>query len=365
MKKTVIIMLGALLMAAVTPAMAQNVTEESEKVALEAMKVAKKAMKDAKLDKQAQKEAKKAMKEAEKAMKEAKKASKKAAASEVLAAPVAVTAPVAQQPFTIEKPVLTTDGDSIAYIFGIAQSKGLDQYLKSLGVDSTYIEDFNRGIQSRLGYDPENKKEHAYYQGIAIAGQIENMTKQFSGDYYAANPSQKLNPKIVANGIVAGLTGQAEMTADSATTQWRSKMEARQKANQEKLYGENRRKGEAFLAENAKKEGVVTLPSGLQYKVLKDGMGSKPRTTDKVKVNYEGHLIDGTEFDSSYKRKEPATFKCNQVIKGWTEALTHMNVGSQWELYIPYNLAYGEKQSGKIPPFSTLIFTVELLDIVK
>ena len=363
MKKLLIISLGALLTMAPSAVKAQNMTDESLKAANAAMKEAQKVIKDSKLDKEDQKEVKKAMKEAKKALKEAQKASKNAAVSEVLATPVANVA--AAQPFTIEKPVLTNEGDSIAYIFGIAQSKGLDQYLKSLDVDSTYIEDFNKGIQNRLGYNPENKKEHAYYQGVAIAGQIENMTKQFSGDYYAADPSQKLNPQIVANGIVAGLTGQAEMTADDATTQWRSKMEARQKANQEKLYGENRRKGEAFLEENSKKEGVVTLPSGLQYKVIKDGMGAKPLATDKVKVNYEGHLIDGTEFDSSYKRKEPATFKCNQVIKGWTEALTNMNVGSQWELYIPYNLAYGDKQQSKIPPFSTLIFTVELLDIVK
>ena len=123
--------------------------------------------------------------------------------------------------------------------------------------------------------------------------------------------------------------------------------------------------GEKFLAENAKKAGIVTLPSGLQYEVLNEGTGRKPKATDQVRCHYEGTLIDGTVFDSSYKRNQPATFACNQVIKGWTEALTMMPVGSKWELYIPQELAYGDRESGKIPPFSMLIFTVELLEIVK
>ena len=133
----------------------------------------------------------------------------------------------------------------------------------------------------------------------------------------------------------------------------------------ERKYGANRQAGEEFLKENGKKKDVVTTKSGLQYKVLVKGEGEIPTATQRVKVNYEGHLIDGTEFDSSYKRNEPTTFACNQVIKGWTEALTLMPVGSKWELYIPQELAYGDRESGKIPPYSTLIFTVELLSIEK
>ena len=121
-----------------------------------------------------------------------------------------------------------------------------------------------------------------------------------------------------------------------------------------------------FLAENKAKEGVVTTPSGLQYKIITKGNGAVPADSSKVKVNYKGTLIDGTEFDSSYKRNEPATFRANQVIKGWTEALTMMPVGSKWELYIPYDLAYGSRETGsQIKPFSTLIFEVELLGIEK
>mgnify|MGYP002650875090 CR=1 FL=1 len=134
----------------------------------------------------------------------------------------------------------------------------------------------------------------------------------------------------------------------------------------EKKYADNKAAGEKFLAENKTKEGVKTTASGLQYKVITEGKGEIPNDTCKVKVNYKGTLIDGTEFDSSYKRNEPATFRANQVIKGWTEALTMMPVGSKWELYIPQDLAYGGRETGgQIKPFSTLIFEVELVGIEK
>jgi FKBP-type peptidyl-prolyl cis-trans isomerase FklB len=126
----------------------------------------------------------------------------------------------------------------------------------------------------------------------------------------------------------------------------------------------NKADGEAFLAENRKKEGVKVLPDGLQYKVLKEGNGKKPKADETVTVNYRGTLIDGTEFDSSIKRGEPSTFRVSGVIKGWTEALQLMPVGSKWQLFIPPELAYGERGAGEvIPPNSTLIFEVELLSI--
>lgn len=138
-----------------------------------------------------------------------------------------------------------------------------------------------------------------------------------------------------------------------------------QKASAAK-YDDVKKEGEDFLKENAGKEGVVTLPSGLQYKIITEGTGAKPGLTDKVKVHYHGTLIDGTVFDSSVDRGEPISFPVNGVIAGWTEALQLMPVGSKWKLFIPYNLAYGEKGAGqKIGPFSTLVFEVELLDIEK
>lgn len=132
-----------------------------------------------------------------------------------------------------------------------------------------------------------------------------------------------------------------------------------------KLNAENIEKGKNFLEENSKRPEVVTLPSGLQYEILKEGNGKKPSATDKVKCHYEGTLIDGTLFDSSIKRGEPAVFGVNQVIKGWVEALQLMTEGSKWRLYIPSELAYGTQQAGElIPPHSTLIFDVELIEIV-
>jgi FKBP-type peptidyl-prolyl cis-trans isomerase FklB len=134
-----------------------------------------------------------------------------------------------------------------------------------------------------------------------------------------------------------------------------------------KAVGEkNKKDGEAFLAENKKKEGVVTLPSGLQYKIVTAGIGKKPKSEETVTVNYRGTLIDGTEFDSSIKRGQPATFPCHGVIKGWTEALQLMPVGSKWQLFVPSELAYGAQGAGGIiGPDATLIFEVELLSISK
>ena len=134
---------------------------------------------------------------------------------------------------------------------------------------------------------------------------------------------------------------------------------------EEKMNAENIEKGKAFLAENAKKEGIITLPSGLQYEVITEGNGKKPSATDRVKCHYEGTLIDGTLFDSSIKRGQPAVFGVNQVIKGWVEALQLMSEGSKWRLYIPSELGYGAQQAGEmIPPHSTLIFDVELIEVL-
>lgn len=133
----------------------------------------------------------------------------------------------------------------------------------------------------------------------------------------------------------------------------------------EEAYAQNKAAGAAFLAENAKKDGVTVLPSGLQYQVITEGNGKKPSATDRVQCHYEGTLIDGTVFDSSIKRGEPAVFGVNQVIKGWVEALQLMQEGAKWRLYIPYDMAYGEHGAGEmIPPYSALIFDVELIKVL-
>ena len=272
---------------------------------------------------------------------------------------------LANKAVEIGKPVLANDGDSIAYLFGTFQSNGLKNYLAvQMKVDTTNcMNEFCNGVMDRMAVDPNDKGTTAYQAGMQIGSQIETMAASLTKDYYAADADKKISPSIVANGILSALMGQNDIALQDAQSQFQTKMTARQAENMEKLYGPNREAGEKWLADNAKKEGVVVMPSGLQYKILTKGTGEVPKSTQKVKVNYEGRLIDGTVFDSSYKRNKPSTFGVSQVIKGWTEALCMMPVGSKWEVYIPYSLAYGERESGQIKPYSALIFTVELLDI--
>src|SRR5580658_532718 len=182
--------------------------------------------------------------------------------------------------------------------------------------------------------------------------------------------SVEADPALISQGFKDATAGaktrlteeEAQAVLNEVQTQVRKQMQEKM----QQAAAKNKTEGEAFLAANKSKEGVVTLPSGLQYKILTAGTGSKPAATDSVVCNYRGTLVDGTEFDSSYKRGQPATFGVGQVIKGWTEALQLMPVGSKWQLVIPANLAYGERGEprGGIEPNSTLVFEVELMSIV-
>ncbi|MGB9204328.1 MAG: FKBP-type peptidyl-prolyl cis-trans isomerase [Terriglobales bacterium] len=182
--------------------------------------------------------------------------------------------------------------------------------------------------------------------------------------------SVEFNADLVAQGVKDAMSGaKTRLTDDEAKTVLTEVQTEVNKQRQEKMQeaaAKNKAEGEAFLATNKSKEGVVTLPSGLQYKILTAGIGPKPTASDQVNCNYRGTLIDGTEFDSSYKRGKPATFGVGQVIKGWTEALQLMPVGSKWQLFIPSSLAYGERggPGGAIGPNEALIFDVELISIV-
>jgi FKBP-type peptidyl-prolyl cis-trans isomerase len=179
-----------------------------------------------------------------------------------------------------------------------------------------------------------------------------------------------IDPAILTRALKDALAGsKPQMTEEEARaviTTFRNEMIAKKQAEEKKISDANKQAGEQFLATNKTREGVVTLPSGLQYKIIKQGDGPKPTATDTVETNYRGTLINGTEFDSSYKRGEPVTFPVNQVIKGWTEALQLMPVGSKWQLFIPADLAYGPRSpSPEIGPNSALIFDIELLSIKK
>jgi len=181
------------------------------------------------------------------------------------------------------------------------------------------------------------------------------------------NQSIDVDPAIVSMGLQDSILGNKLLISDQEAKDFIAayqKERAAKVAEEKKTLGEkNKQEGAAFLTENKKKEGVKTLPSGLQYKVIKEGTGKTPKATDTVVTQYKGTLINGTEFDSSYKRNEPATFPVNGVIKGWTEALQLMKEGSKWQIVVPPELAYGEQGAGPIGPNATLIFEVELVSV--
>ena len=261
----------------------------------------------------------------------------------------------------------TCSVDTFSYAMGMANTQGLKQYLASrMNVDAAYMADFIKGFNAALT-ETERKRQEAYSAGLQIRQQVETQIIPGLNRQIADNDSVKtLNQTLFLEGFGKMLAGApTDMSLKRAEEIAQKQMKYYRDTNMERKYGDNRRAGEAFLKANAKKDSVQTLPSGVQYKVLVQGKGEIPTATSRVKVNYEGRLVDGTVFDSSYERKKPATFGCNQVIKGWTEALTHMPVGSKWEIYIPQELGYGSREAGKIKPFSALIFTVELLEIEK
>ena len=246
---------------------------------------------------------------------------------------------------------LKTSADSLSYAAGVNATRGLINFVQqSYQVDTAYMENFIRGYKDALamGINPQTT---AYSAGMEIAKLVEK--RVFPGtkeELKGANDS--ISHALFQEGFMAAL-------ANDTTFFTTKKAEDFQK---EALAGA----GERFLAENAKKEGVKVLPSGLQYKVITEGHGEVPKASDEVEVIYEGRLIDGTVFDSTKKHGQKTDkFKAGNLIKGWTEALTTMPVGSKWQIYIPQELAYGERQAGQIPPYSTLVFDLELVSIVK
>lgn len=196
----------------------------------------------------------------------------------------------------------------------------------------------------------------SYALGIGIGSQLAGMgAKELNIDDFA---------QAIKDVISGSQLKVDNVEAQTLVQNFFQEQEAKQQAAAAEAGKAAKAEGEAFLAENGKKEGVVTLPSGLQYQVLKEGDGKKPSATDQVVCHYEGTLIDGTVFDSSYQRNQPATFGLNQVIPGWTEGVQLMQEGAKYRFFIPYKLAYGERGAGaQIPPFATLVFDVELIEV--
>ncbi|MGI6572786.1 MAG: FKBP-type peptidyl-prolyl cis-trans isomerase [Fermentimonas sp.] len=301
--------------------------------------------------------------------------------------------------------------DSVSYAYGVSMAEqGLMQYLEQSGVltstssieydyqmriaatdsigkltlqkemaakidsvnklNAPQLNQFIKGLKDVINLEEKS----AYAQGLSIGAQFSQMMlPQVNTLLFGAEGEQKVNTGQLLAGLVSVLKNeQLAMSATDASAYFQQEVEKAQEAErirkEEELkieYAESIAEGETFMTENAKREEVVTLPSGLQYEILRKGSGPVPTGADRVKVHYHGTLIDETVFDSSVERGEPSTFGVTQVIAGWTEALQLMPVGSKWRLYVPYDLAYGAQDRGTIKPFSNLIFEIELLGIEK
>ena len=256
-------------------------------------------------------------------------------------------------PSSVKAVALNSMNDSVNYAFGYLNGGEVGMYV--LAMDSTgeqkkeFITYINKGLKSSVN-NP---------QIVNMGEQIGKSIKEQEAQGLIGEPSLATDFALIKQGFVNGLLGYEEqMTGEIAGEYIQSTMSTIK-------YGNNKEEGEKFLAENALREGVITTASGLQYEVIKMGKGKKPVATDNVKVHYHGTLTNGTVFDSSVDRNEPITFGLTQVIAGWTEGLQLMPVGSKFKFYIPQQLGYGSQQAGSIPPYSTLIFEVELLGIEK
>lgn len=262
---------------------------------------------------------------------------------------------------------LKSDVDTLCYAIGMSQSQGLKDYLSMrMGIDTTYIDEFVKGLNDGANAG-DDKKKSAYYAGVQIGQNVsQQMVKGLNQEIFGEDSTQTVSLKNIMAGFIAGTLAKGGlMTVDSASQYAQLKMPIFKRRNLEKTYADNKKACEDYMAKIAKKEGIKALENGVYYEVLTEGKGEIPADTTRVKVHYEGRLINDSIFDSSYKRNEPATFACNAVIPGWTNALTHMPVGSKWKVYIPQEQGYAEREAGIIKPFSCLIFTIDLLGIEK
>lgn len=302
---------------------------------------------------------------------------------------------------------LKTEVDTLSYAYGVQLSEGgLNQYLTQLGViqdtamfkavetqriaaetDPAKKAQLEKALVSRIdslskansknlvqfikglneSFSSNNKDQDAYVRGLQIGTELKQMSEGFQNQVL---DSAKINKQALLAGLIGSLKHE-KLALENATeivqakaTASQAKAQAKQEEELKKQNGPQIEAANKFLEENKTKEGVVVLPSGLQYKVVKQGTGAIPTASDRVKVFYKGSLIDGTVFETN-EGKDPVVFGVGQVIKGWTEALQLMPAGSKWTLYIPYDLAYGAQQAGSIAPFSTLIFDIELVSIEK
>lgn len=262
---------------------------------------------------------------------------------------------------------LKTDVDSLSYEVGYLNSRGVKEYIsQQLGVDTAYIDEFIKGVKAGA-QSGEDKKKAAYNAGIQIGQQISTqMFKGINYEIYGEDSTKHVSLKNMVAGFIAGVRGKAVMDYKTAFNEANRLSNTLKETTLMKSFGPNKKAGEDFIAKMKATAGVKELPGGTLYKVIKEGNGPIPTSTSRVQVSYEGRLVDGKVFDSSYKNNngKPVEINVNQVIPGWTSALTHMPVGSVWELYIPQDQAYGTRDVGQIiKPFSALVFKPELVSI--
>lgn len=267
---------------------------------------------------------------------------------------------------------LKTDVDTLSYAIGYLNSPQDDQikqYLMQAGSDSAYVKEFFKGMQDGLKAN-NDKKKTAYQLGMQSGMQIKNqMMSGLEHQVFAGDSTQHLSLKHFLLGqsdaraqknAIKGKDGK-ELDAQNLQTMLMDLVNRMTAKSTEKVYGPKKKASEAFMAKKASEPGVKKLDNGVLYKVITEGKGATPKAEQVVEVEYTGTLIDGKEFDAS--KGQPVKFPANQVIPGWTIALTHMTVGSEWEVYIPWDQAYGERESGPIPPYSALIFKIKLVSV--
>ena len=263
------------------------------------------------------------------------------------------------------KPNLKTDIDTLSYALGIANSPSdadIKNYLMQAGADSAYVQEFIKGLKEGLSI-ADNKKEMAYQLGMQTGMQMKTrMFQSLENQVFAGDSTQHLSTKYFLMGFNDGHKDRIALRQNIEKLLMTTIQTMTAKAN-EKVYGEKKKASEEFMTNIAKQEGVKPLAEGVYYKVINEGKGAIPTADKTVEVEYEGRLSDGKVFDSS--QGKTVKFPCNAVIKGWTIALTDMPAGSEWEVYIPWNVAYGESAQGPIPPYSTLIFKMKLVSIAE
>lgn len=265
------------------------------------------------------------------------------------------------------KPEMGTDIDTISYQVGVVNSYDAQMAMQQSGVDSAYVSEFIKGVEEAVE-NGDDKKKMARYVGIMFGMQSNSQLEQIQQYLFDNDSTQTLSRKNYLAGLESGFKKGSKMSQDGAPVEQQQAFEEVNKRIQiirAKKYEGNKKEGAEFLKKNEKKPGVKKLANGVQYKVLKEGQGEKPEASSQVKMFYEGRLIDGTVFESNYDQSEPVACVPAQMIPGFSAALQQMTEGSEWEIYIPTEQGYGERESGPIPPYSTLIFKVKLVSVEK